>query len=841
MKSNQTKNFKVKSALRKYRHGGGINCMADGGDILSRGMQRTDDAIEAMSRGDAAPSSNPSIRSTLENHPVNPSLAGGYPTDATPVLDRIFETAIKLGFRAGGPVKGPGGPTADKIPAMLSAGEYVLPADTVKAVGKQNLDSLRVKTHRFVGPRPGMADGGDLDLLQQAAVSPSRAASFATNAGAAADQMSFGLGSAVEFMPRAFQQDARTSADASSAMQRGAMLDASKQAAGGLRRMLGMANGGEAMYMPEDRFPIPQGWTGEPSLRFMAGGGVVYPGLEGIDVNELRIPRINDPAPFPGPEGIQVSEGPALSARDAELDSTIGERARAAKTARMAGEADSLGARVASGAADAARGVGSTLRSLPGRALSTGRNLIGRAAVPLAGAFGAYENLQRDPTVAGELGGSTGSGTDTAGRLASTLTSGVSAATLGAMSPEDMRASAQAAASGQTITPNPEQQGWGTRAVNDLLGRNAPGGSPLFNPTLEDVQASGGLRSRAAPSLPPSSDGEAGGAPVPQGTAVFNGRTVSPDEIARLAQRNIVSGDNFSHPGIGTLGGAEMDFGGMGARGTDRSDDNGGVFHMPTRNPSDEINSRFDALEKKIGPVGNSAARLRALAGLGESRARALEGLAGQSSQERVADKGLQATIAQRGFDRKLDMAKFGIQQAQLDRQLAHDNTTLGLEQAKYRDGLRKSIASEQLPGVYKGLDAFKSELDDKGELNAKGQAHAAQLNNMIMTTLSAHGLDMADLPPSMLTKIAAEAGRARDLNEAQKGVFGLVRNLVLGGERATTEQIGNATPTSRERGAIADKYVDALGRKQTVASRLRGGFNPLNPVNVDAIPDFER
>jgi len=35
----------------------------------------------------------------------------------------------------------------DKIPAMLSNGEYVLPADTVKAIGKNKLDKIVDKTH----------------------------------------------------------------------------------------------------------------------------------------------------------------------------------------------------------------------------------------------------------------------------------------------------------------------------------------------------------------------------------------------------------------------------------------------------------------------------------------------------------------------------------------------------------------------------------------------------------------------------------------------------------------------------------------------------------------------
>jgi hypothetical protein len=47
----------------------------------------------------------------------------------------------------GGKVSGPGGPVDDKIPAMLSDGEYVLPADTVKAIGVKKLDKMVKQTH----------------------------------------------------------------------------------------------------------------------------------------------------------------------------------------------------------------------------------------------------------------------------------------------------------------------------------------------------------------------------------------------------------------------------------------------------------------------------------------------------------------------------------------------------------------------------------------------------------------------------------------------------------------------------------------------------------------------
>jgi molecular chaperone GrpE (heat shock protein) len=46
-----------------------------------------------------------------------------------------------------GKVNGPGGPVDDKIPAMLSDGEYVLPADTVKAIGVKKLDKMVKQTH----------------------------------------------------------------------------------------------------------------------------------------------------------------------------------------------------------------------------------------------------------------------------------------------------------------------------------------------------------------------------------------------------------------------------------------------------------------------------------------------------------------------------------------------------------------------------------------------------------------------------------------------------------------------------------------------------------------------
>jgi hypothetical protein len=59
-----------------------------------------------------------------------------------------------IAMAAGGPVQGPGGPVDDKIPAKLSNGEYVLPVDTVAAIGNGDhatgvaqLDKLKQATH----------------------------------------------------------------------------------------------------------------------------------------------------------------------------------------------------------------------------------------------------------------------------------------------------------------------------------------------------------------------------------------------------------------------------------------------------------------------------------------------------------------------------------------------------------------------------------------------------------------------------------------------------------------------------------------------------------------------
>ncbi|ABF57499.1 putative tail measure protein [Corynebacterium phage P1201] len=56
--------------------------------------------------------------------------------------DKMFPEMTMQRFATGGYVRGPGGPTDDKIPALLSDKEYVINAKAVKAIGLENLHAL---------------------------------------------------------------------------------------------------------------------------------------------------------------------------------------------------------------------------------------------------------------------------------------------------------------------------------------------------------------------------------------------------------------------------------------------------------------------------------------------------------------------------------------------------------------------------------------------------------------------------------------------------------------------------------------------------------------------------
>jgi len=140
--------------------------------------QRASFANQTLAANNAAAQNQSTALSALRQQTQPQQGDGDYPGYADggrmpPARDEgyIDTNHPQIQMARGGVVKGPGGPTDDAVgPVMLSKGEYVLPADTVKHVGKENLDDLRAKTHKFVGPRHGlrgMADGGvDIDPRQ---------------------------------------------------------------------------------------------------------------------------------------------------------------------------------------------------------------------------------------------------------------------------------------------------------------------------------------------------------------------------------------------------------------------------------------------------------------------------------------------------------------------------------------------------------------------------------------------------------------------------------------------------------------------------------------------------
>ena len=68
-------------------------------------------------------------------------------------------------YQDGGQVRGPGTGTSDSIPARLSDGEFVLPADTVRKVGVKSLRDLVHATHAPVKAKSGRHNYANGDLV----------------------------------------------------------------------------------------------------------------------------------------------------------------------------------------------------------------------------------------------------------------------------------------------------------------------------------------------------------------------------------------------------------------------------------------------------------------------------------------------------------------------------------------------------------------------------------------------------------------------------------------------------------------------------------------------------
>ena len=958
MKSNLNRNMSTRKAilgLRKH--------MADGGDIISRGAQHTDDAIEAMSKGDPAPT----MQQTIQQHPVQ----GPYPTDATPALDKLLEFGIKMGMRAGGPVRGPGGPTDDKVPAMLSHGEYVLPADTVQAVGKKNLDTLRDKTHAFVGPKPGMADGGTLDPFAHQElphgfggdiVGPQMVHSSGFQArpagftpvtpyqGDIRSQFDQALGTTS--MPRANARQnsfLRNSADAAGvatmgiedpvarAAQEAPILAQGRRDArvpgltpllpppnGGQLRalsdnsnpqplipppnngtltamadggMLGMrkpsmfggqpfANGGLAMY-DEAPFPHDRDWTGSPGLRFLANGGM--PTLHMVD-GGLR----PDGTPiFPDGAGIQVGHeipeqiypntAPGASQQPANYGNRTGPTDPGAPYRTNApegqpqfhqtpapGAAPGAAAEAAAEAAPQGR-LGKALSGLRkvGSAVGSGANLLGGIGLGAAGINDMAMN---------------GIGS---GNLADTAAGALIAAPY---VPAPIKTAAYA---GEAIGHGAN---WlmDKTGVSDAIANHAQDsaardyGYPNATGMNDAVTAQGtSLRSRGAPPQNFSTMGLGGNVPLPapraaaagpnaapadpnavgapgflagSGATSFAGRplgygaqtgnlrtfsdgtgnvpaTMGPQDFANLAKGGSLtsmSADAFTHPGSGTLDPGTPELGSTGGRGG--QDQGGGVFHMPRRDPMDSINSHADALEQQIGPIGTSAARLRALQGIEGDRASMGANIFGTQTQGEISRNAAARYAMEFGRQMRNDQFEHGFQNQELNLRQINEGRQLRTAGLQYEQGQQdrniaqtKDLYDNQIPSMLPGLGV---KTDEKGQpdaaitsditrrLKASEPSILSEVNGMGYPNVKS----MSQVPRAMLPELVKTALQNIDDDKSQQGFGGMLRGKIMGSPQTTSDIMGNSTPTRIEKGAIGDMVVDNLGRKSMKYLYLRRG-----------------
>ena len=145
----------------------GTGAARNAGEAMAGRPRQIDNAVDAMSNGQA---------------PQQPQYPQPQPQPQQQEEEEQPSRPAPAGFRFadGGRVAGKGGRTDDKVgPVMLSDEEYVLPADTADAIGRDVLDQLRLRTHDFKddrkesalrkqhGAADHLADGGSPDWLEK--------------------------------------------------------------------------------------------------------------------------------------------------------------------------------------------------------------------------------------------------------------------------------------------------------------------------------------------------------------------------------------------------------------------------------------------------------------------------------------------------------------------------------------------------------------------------------------------------------------------------------------------------------------------------------------------------
>lgn len=163
----------------------GTGAARNAGEAMAGRPRQIDNAVDAMSNGQAP------------QQPQQPQ----YPQPQQQEEEEQPSRPAPAGFRFadGGRVAGKGGRTDDKVgPVMLSDEEYVLPADTADAIGRDVLDQLRLHTHDFKddrkesalrkqhGTADHLADGGSPEWLEKGKALGQRALAGAQQYGAQA-------------------------------------------------------------------------------------------------------------------------------------------------------------------------------------------------------------------------------------------------------------------------------------------------------------------------------------------------------------------------------------------------------------------------------------------------------------------------------------------------------------------------------------------------------------------------------------------------------------------------------------------------------------------------------
>jgi hypothetical protein len=123
-------------------YGGAANSYGQAGNIYGQEFQGRMDGYKANQAAQGAFMQGiGSLAGTIGGAYIMKRADGGH-------IKRRGALRMADGTHVGkGPVSGPGGPVDDKVPALLSDGEYVLPADTTKKIGKEKLDKIVKETH----------------------------------------------------------------------------------------------------------------------------------------------------------------------------------------------------------------------------------------------------------------------------------------------------------------------------------------------------------------------------------------------------------------------------------------------------------------------------------------------------------------------------------------------------------------------------------------------------------------------------------------------------------------------------------------------------------------------